>query len=215
MGIVTAIQPIPRQAGRFEVMVDGRAFATVDVETIDRLRLAVGRPIDGVAAEVERAAAALKTLDRALNLLAFRSRSRADLRRVLIRKGEEPAQVDAAIERLVRAGLLDDAEFARQLARSKVTGPGFSRRRLRQEMFRQGVAREVGDEAIAEVLADESVDEEAIIERVARKKLRTLQKLDPQTSSRRLYAFLARRGYDPDDIRRVVARLGDEESRAD
>ena len=32
-------------------------------------------------------------------------------------------------------------------------------------------------------------------------------KLDPDTRDRRLYAFLARRGYDSDDIRAVLAKL--------
>jgi regulatory protein len=71
-------------------------------------------------------------------------------------------------------------------------------------MFRRGVAREVGDEAIAEVFDDEAVDESEMIERVARKKLRSLARLDPDARRRRLYAFLARRGYESDDIRRVL-----------
>ena len=207
MGVITAITASPRHEGRFVVEVDGRPFATVDLAALDRLKLAIGRPIDGVASEVERAEAELKTLDRALTMLAFRPRSRAELRRSLVRKGEEPARVDAALERLTALGLVDDAAYARALARSKVLGPGFSRRRLQQEMFKRGVAREVGDEAIAEVLSDEAVDEDAVIERVARKKLRTLEQLEPATRRRRLYAYLARRGFESDEIRRVVETM--------
>jgi regulatory protein len=53
------------------------------------------------------------------------------------------------------------------------------------------------------------VDEAAIIERVAEKKARSLAKLDPGLRRRRLYAFLARRGFDADDIRRAVDRFAD------
>ena len=41
---------------------------------------------------------------------------------------------------------------------------------------------------------------------VAAKKARSLAGLDPQTRRRRLYAFLARRGFSVDDINRVVSR---------
>ncbi len=144
------------------------------------------------------------TYDRALDLLEARARSVAELRRALIRKGEPVAAIDAAIERLLAAGLLDDASFARQFARSKALGAGHSRRRIQQELAKRGVSRDVSDPAIAGVFEDEAVDEEASIERVARKKLRTLGNVDAATQRRRLFAFLARRGYDSDDIQRVM-----------
>jgi regulatory protein len=147
------------------------------------------------------------TYDRALDLLEARARSVVELRRALIKKGEPVADVDSAIERLRRAGLLDDASYARQLARSKALGAGQSRRRIAQELARRGVARSVGDEAIAAVFDEEVVDEDGNIERVARKKMKTLAKLDSQVQRRRLYAFLARRGYDVDAINEVLGRL--------
>src|SRR5262249_17983595 len=115
--------------------------------------------------------------------------------------------VDAALARLIQAGLIDDANYARQLARTKALGAGLSRRRIQQELMRRGVARDVSSEAIAQVFNDEGVDEMAALERGARKNLRTLGKLDPQTQQRRLYAFLARRGYDSDDISKVLRQI--------
>ena len=141
---------------------------------------------------------------RSLDMLARAPRSVRDLRRRLLLKGELEADVDAAIARLAAAGLLDDSAYARGFVRAKVTSQGFSRRRLQQELAKRGVARDIADSAIAEVLHDDEVDERANIERVARKKLRMLQNLDEETQRRRLFAFLARRGYDLDDVRSVV-----------
>jgi regulatory protein len=149
------------------------------------------------------------TYDRALDLLEARARGVEELRRLLVRKGEPPADVDDAIERLRASGLLDDASFARQLTRSKALGAGLSRRRIQQELTRRGVARDIGAEAIDDVFADEGVDEAATLERVARKKLRTLARLDPEARRRRLYAFLARRGFEADEIARVLRGLGE------
>jgi regulatory protein len=140
-------------------------------------------------------------------MLARAPRSARDLRRRLLLKGEPESDVDAAVERLAAAGLLDDAAYARAFVRSKISSQGFSRRRLQQELAKRGVARDISDAAIAEVLHDDDVDEGANIERVARKKLRTLRGLDEETQRRRLYAYLARRGYDVDGVRAVVANL--------
>jgi regulatory protein len=147
------------------------------------------------------------TYERALDMLEARARAVTELRRLLIKKGEPPDDVDAAIERLRAAGVLDDANFARQLTRSKAVGGGHSRRRIQQELAKRGVARDVSDEAIVEVFEEEGVDEAAAIERVARKKLRTLTGLDTATQKRRLYGFLARRGYNSDAIARVLRVL--------
>ena len=205
---ITALEEHGRKAGRYTVRLEGVPSTTVSAEIVERLSLGVGRVLE--RAQLERlrdAAAALRTYDRALNLLAFRARSSADLRRRLVQKGESPAFADQAIERLTSLGLLDDAAYARQVTRSKVLGAGASKRRLQQELFRKGVARPVADEAIAEVLEDESIDEDATVEKLARRKLRSLEKLDPASRRRRLYGFLARRGFDSQVIRRAMSKV--------
>jgi regulatory protein len=211
MPTITAITPHVRKPGRFAVHIDGRFDFTLSLEAIERLRLALGTVVDDrMAHAVEREAAVLATYDRALDMLASRARSSAELRRLLVRKGEPADQVNAVVERLVASGLLDDAVFARQFARSKALGAGVSRRRLQQELARKGVARDVSDDAIDEVLAEERIDDSTSIERVARKKLRMLSRFDIATQRRRLYGFLARRGYDVDDISRVLREVMDD-----
>lgn len=208
MSVITAILPSPRKPGRFELIADGRAIATLSIDAIERLDLTPGRALDERARrDVEREAALLRTYDRALNMLAMRGRAAAELRRQLVRKGEPTDQVDAVVERLRAAGLVDDAAFARQFARSKALGTGMSRRRLRGELGRRGIASGLADEAIDAVFEEEQIDEEAAIERVAQKKMRALARLPAETQRRRLYAFLARRGYDADDVARVVRQL--------
>lgn len=204
MTLITAIVPSTRKEGRFEVLVDGRHQSTVSLEIIERLGLRVGVAYEPFAALLEREAALLGTYDRALRMLAFRARASAELRRNLIRKGEAAEFVDAALERLTAAGLIDDSAFARQFARTRSAGAGISRRRIQQELTRRGVARDVGDSAVAEVYEEEEIDEGDVAEKAARKKMRSLGGLDPQVRTRRLYAFLARRGHDTADIRRAI-----------
>jgi regulatory protein len=147
------------------------------------------------------------TYDRALDLLALRGRSVAELRRKLIQKGEPADAVDETIARLVDQKLLDDAEYARQFARAKVVGAGASRRRIAAELARKGVSRDLADQAIDELGETEGIDVAAAIHRVAEKKWKSLAKLDEETGRRRLYAFLARRGFNPDEIRSAMAEV--------
>jgi regulatory protein len=202
---VTAIVANPRRNGRFDVYVDASLAATLSIEAIERLKIAVGTAVDArMEAALAREAAVVTIYDRALNMIALRARSAAELRRLLVRKGEPADVVDVAIERLLRAGFLDDSSFARQFARSKTVGAGLSRRRVQQELARRGVARDIAESAIAEVFAEEQIDDADTIDRVARKKVKSLARLDPQVQRRRLYAFLARRGYEMDDIARTI-----------
>jgi len=143
----------------------------------------------------------------ALNLLAARPYSTRALQKKLIQKEYPAADADDAIRRLVSAGLLDDAKYAEQYARSKMLATGASKRRLTQDLYRKGIKSDVASAAIDTVVADEEIDTEAMIERVARKKLTQLGDLEPLTLRRRLFAFLARRGYEVEEIKRVVAAL--------
>jgi regulatory protein len=211
--LVSAIRPHKRNADRVEVDL-GDETLVVAPEFVVRSNIRVGSPLSGAeVAALRRESAIVRAMDRALLLLSHRARAKAELERRLQRL-EMPAQaINEALARLTRLGYLDDAAFARQLARGRMLASGQSRFRIRSELARKGVARDVADEAIEETLAAEDVDERAIIERVAAKKLRSLAKLDPITRRRRLYAFLARRGFSVDDIRRVVDDVtGDDDS---
>jgi regulatory protein len=151
----------------------------------------------------------LSTYDRALNMLSFRPRSVTEMRNSLRRKGEPADQIEVAIARLIELKLLDDVVFARQFARMKILGPGASRIRIAQELQRKGVARELADRAVEDLKEEEGVDAAVTIHRVAEKKWKALSKLDDFTRRRRLYAFLARRGFNPDEIRHAMNALGE------
>ena len=143
----------------------------------------------------------------ALNLLTARQYTARNLRRKLVQKGFSAIDVDATIDRLIANGLLDDARYAAAFARGKLLGPGASKRRIRQQLYQRGIPNEVSDAAIETVIADESVDLEAVIEKDARKKLASLGSLEPPIIKRRLYSHLARRGYDIDEINAVMKKV--------
>jgi regulatory protein len=143
----------------------------------------------------------------ALNLLSARPYSTSALYRKLIQKKYSAADAEGAIRRLVDNGLLNDAQYAEQYARSKILTTGSSKRRLQQDLYRKGIKGDLATTAIANVIEQEAIDTDALVDRVARKKLAQLGDLEPLVLRRRLFGFLARRGYDLDEIKSVVARL--------
>jgi regulatory protein len=210
MSTVTQITEHPRKPGRYIIDIDGREFAVVTADALAASKARVGVVVDDVlAAHLREASELTAAYDRALNLLAFRARSARELHRRLVQKGVTAERADRVIAKLREVGLIDDNDFARQLARSKMVA-GASRRRVHQELFKRGVAREVADEAVKQVVEDEGLSDADSIERIARKKWATLRAFDEPTRRRRLYGFLARRGFDSDDVSRVVRQLGGE-----
>ena len=143
----------------------------------------------------------------ALSLLGARPYSTRTLQRKLVQKEYSADEVSEAVDRLLENGLLNDARYAEQYARSKILSTGASKRRLQQDLYRKGIKADIATEAIASVMDQEEVDPAAVIERVAKKKLAQLGDLEPLVLRRRLFAFLARRGYDLDEIKAVVTRL--------
>ena len=215
MSSVTQITEHPRKPGRYVIDVDGREFAIVTADALAASKARIGTVVDDLlAAHLREANELTAAYDRALNLLAFRARSARELERRLVQKGVTPERAIRVIAKLRDVGLIDDTDFARQLARSKMSS-GASRRRVHQELFKRGVAREVADEAVERVVEEDGLSDAESIERIARKKWRTLGGLDEPTRRRRLFAFLARRGFDSDDVSRVVRQLAGEATSAE
>lgn len=204
-GIITGIVASPRAPGRFSVMVDGKAAHTLGLAAIERLGLTIGATTVGREEIIAREEGLLRTYDRAVTMLAARGRAAKDLERQLTRKGEPGEFARLAVERLVAEGFLDDESYARSFVRSKSAGAGLARFRLKQELGRQGVERTVADEAIAEVFEEEGVDEVATATALATKRARSMRGADPQAKRRRLYSFLARRGYSPSVISEALS----------
>ncbi len=97
------------------------------------------------------AAASLR--ERAIRLLAQREHSRAELARKLAGHGS-PEEVEATLDRMTELDLLSDTRFAQAWVRSKAGRFGIAR--LRHDLARRGVDRELIDEALAaECTSDE------------------------------------------------------------
>ena len=144
--------------------------------------------------------------ERALRLLAVRSRSRAELARRLRMAGFDPAHAEEAIADLEAVGLVDDERLAQELATHEIERRGFGRRAALSSLRRLGIGSELAERSVGDALGTKD-DEEARAEEVARARLRRLSGLAPEVAYRRLLGFLQRRGYDGETARAVCRRV--------
>jgi regulatory protein len=148
---------------------------------------------------------------KALDALSRRSLSSRDLERWLKEREFEATEIADVIERLTSSGLLNDERYAHSFARSRLMNRGMSKRRVGMELSRHGISRELANEVIAQVTDEEGIDEESSVDAAAQKKWKSLSKLEPAVAERRLFGFLARKGFDSNNVRNAVRRLvGDE-----
>ena len=118
-----------------------------------------------------------------------------------MRAGFEPDEVSAELDRLEAVGLIDDQEFARQLA-DQAFGSNKSRRAVAGALAAKGVARETA----AAVIDHAAGDEQRRADDLAAAKALRMRPVDPKRASQRLYGLLARRGYAPEVARSAVRR---------
>lgn len=207
-GTITGLRENPRKPGRYAVLVEGKSVAIVNAAYLHDASLSIGKVIDEAGGErLLLAARKLEAFDRAAAALGRRARSAHELERWLLQRGFDRGDVTDAVQRLTEIGAIDDSQFARAFARSRALGKGMSKRRLAQELSRRGVDTKMANAAIADVLEEESVDERALLEAAARKKLAVLHGQEPDAVRKRLYGYLARRGYDSADIAAVLRTI--------
>ncbi len=205
--ILTGLAPDPRRPDYRLVEVDRGRFASLPAADLADLNLQVGVEITGPVLERLQELADVEAAHRAaLRALARRAHARFDLRRRLQQKQHPPAAVDAALDRLVNAGLLDDARFAVDYAAAKAyrgRGPA----RLIRDLLAQGIDRRVAEDAVRTSLAAEGVDPADAVRVLAEKRARQLAGLPAAVRRRRLVAFLVRRGFGGSEIRSVVEAI--------
>jgi regulatory protein len=202
-GVITRLVARRHHPDRVEVHVDGRcAFVLADVEAA---RLCVGQILsEAELAGLRQSAAETRAFDRAVRLLSLRPRSRFEIESRLRSEGLGAAAIGAALARLERLGYLDDAAFARWWVENRTRFSPRSRQALHGELRQKGVARAL----IEAALSDFDTDEQALA--AGRQRAARWAHLAPAEFGRKMFAFLCRRGFDPETARRATIRLWQE-----
>ena len=139
---------------------------------------------------------------KAAQLASGRMLSRKELTDKLSRKGIDLDTAEEAADWLESLGAVDDAAYAGVIARHYAAS-GYGPGRVRQELQKRGVPRELWDDALSQL--PDSAD---AIDRFLQKKLSG--RTPDRTALKKLSDALLRRGFSWSDIRPALNRLGEE-----
>lgn len=132
---------------------------------------------------------------RALRIINARPMSREELRKRLIEKGETPDNAETCAEWLCQMGLINDTEYAGSVVRH-YAAKGYGASRIKQELRRHGVSRELWDDAMSQM-----PEQDEYLARFLRSRLS-----DPgdRAQVKKVSDALFRRGYSWDQIKHAL-----------
>jgi len=143
-----------------------------------------------------------------LRLLTTAPRTRAQLASALRRRGIPAEAAEAVLGRFTDVGLIDDAAFARAWVESRHYSRGLSRRSLSAELRRQGVQTEEIREAVDTLDPEQEV---ATARRLVEQKMAATRGQPPEARVRRAAGTLARKGYPPGLVFRLIKEVLEQE----
>ena len=188
--------------GRITVCLEDGSEIRSSLNVVTDLRLFSGKELDEEDIRALRNASGRSIArDRALEMISRRLMSRKELHDKLVQKGESEENADYCVSWLSENGFLSDESYAAAVARHYAS-KGYGAGRVRTELSRRGVPRELWDEALGAMS-----ETDGKLDRLISAKLK-----DPgdREQVRKLGNSLYRRGYSWEEIRSALARYSAE-----
>lgn len=181
---------------KFNLFADGEFFSGVLKEVAIANNLFIGKKIEEKELrDIILQSEAKQAFGKASDYLAMRMHTSRELFNKLLAKGYSKQAINIAIERLKEYGYINDAQFAEQYVNLNTS---LGRKAVANKLFAKGVAREAVAEATSAIDSD---SEKMLATNLAHKYLRGK---DPAQCRQKLYAFLARKGFEHEAIAAAI-----------
>ncbi len=221
---ITDIQGVPELPSHRQLFLNRSPFVVIHASLIEKFGLRLGLEIE--AETIEKIIAAdevMRAKNYALRLLREeRDRTAADeqetsrptvkpktytkseIAQRLEREDFSADAIETSIAELIRSGHIRDRKFAENwIVRRQKSNPR-GKTLLKQELVDKGIDRETAEQVVA-VIASE--DEMKVALQVAQKRVKQYRRLPTHVAKRRLYGFLARRGFGSEVVRQVLEQV--------
>lgn len=190
-----------RRRRLYLLRLDNGTEYTVDRQTFDESPYRVGEEITEEQLDtLLQRSQYNRARERALYLLGLRDYACGELQKKLYTEAP-PAIAAAVIVRLQEVGLLDDARYARRLARHLMEQKQYPRRRIEQELRQRGMDAYIIADAMAELDGDDLQQALALLQK------KYYNKLDTPEDRRKVMHALARRGFSYGAIHGAMERM--------
>lgn len=196
---IKEVKPSQRKKGRFLVILEDGDILRITEEELLRFGLRSGEELGEETLEALRSSAKTsKVKAQAAGMIGRRALSKSELQRRLIRGGAAEADAQAAADWLEDIGAVDDPAYAAAVVRD-YGRRGYGPARIREELRRRGVPRELW-----EVALEELPDSEDILDDLIRKRCRG--DLSDPREVKRLSDGLLRRGFSWSQVKEALSR---------
>lgn len=181
------------------VLADGSTIRTTLAVVAD-WSLYAGRELsEAELAEITGASRLELAKVRAMNIISARPMSCRELYDRLVEKGESEPDAAACVEYLLNLHFLNDADYAAMTVRH-YAAKGYGARRIRDELYRRKVPRELWDEALEQL-----PDQDGEIDRLLAHRLRGAAP-DDRAAIKKAGDALLRRGFSWEEIKEAIER---------
>ena len=200
--VIQDLKPSKHVQGRWLAMLEDGSILRVGEQEVIQFALYRGKELSEEEAQRLLASARRSGLkEKAMELLTRKPQSRRELERKLEEWEATESESLQICDRLEELGFLDDQRYAGQVVRH-YSAKGYGLRKLRDELYRRGVPRELWDQAL-----EEAQDSGDAVDAFLEKKLKGSR--DPKELKKASDA-LARRGYSWSEISEGLRRYGAE-----
>ncbi len=211
------LEPSSRVEGRWLVWLEDGTLLRIGEADVVSFSLYAGMELDETQLDgLRMAQEQAKLKQKALSLLSARPMSQRELERKLSanprkkgmpEEGEEQREqrrdmAQQVAQRMAQVGLVNDREYASTVVRH-YSRKGYGPAKIRDELYRRGVPRELWDQAMEELNQDER-QLRALVEKRLRGAVPTREEL------KKVSAYLARRGFGWEEISRVLRQVEEE-----
>ncbi len=188
---------------RFIVTVDGEMEFVLTPEIVLQHRIAPQREFsEEEFQQILEQDALRQAKDQAMRYLANRPHSRRELSQKMFRKGYRKAIIEQALDQLEKLDLVNDQVFARLFIQDQIKRGSVSRALLRHKLLEKGIARDLIQKLLDELLPPEK--EQQLARQAAEKYQRTHPNLSAKTLREKQVQHLQRLGFPWEQIRAAV-----------
>ena len=201
--IIRELKPSQRVEGRWLAFLEDGAILRLSENEVIDFALYAGKELSeeesaALQDSVRRSALKGKTIE----LLSRKPQSRKEVERKLTQWEASEEEAAALCDRMEELGYLNDAAYAVTVVRH-YSAKGYGERKLRDELYRRGVPRDLWDEALQQAGSPDEAIDAFIAKKLAGKAP------DPK-ELKKVSDALARRGYHWNDISAALRRYGAE-----
>ncbi len=200
MPIITSIKQ-QKDKDRVNVYLDDKFGFGIDLDNFVKLNLRVEQELSQVEInKIVSTSEHQKTLDKLLNFVTLRPRSKEEIK-IWLRRKKIPEDMHPPLwKTLEKMGFTDDYQFAKWWVDQRLQFRAKSQKALKYELLMKGIDKEI----IEKVLGEANIDEESLIKKILEKNKRKWEKLDKKEAKQKMTEYLARLGFGWSLIKKVI-----------